>query len=99
MVNNSKSDRKNNVEEIVLRGIISVMENRNDTVWIGTMTNLTSALNRVLSKHQRTFLPSSPSALRMVMNKVVNRLRSRGIGVKFGRSTDHTRTRYVRFAR
>jgi hypothetical protein len=98
MVNNSKNDRNNNVEEIVLRGIVSVME-RNMTVWMGTMTNLTTALNRVLSKHQRTLLPASPSALRLVINRVVNRLRNRGISVRFGRSTDHSRTRYVRFAR
>jgi hypothetical protein len=98
MVSNSKNDRKDNIEEIVLRGIISVMERQTETVWIGTMTNLTTALNRVLSKHQRTVLPSSPSALRLVINRVVNRLRSRGIGVRFGRTTDHTRTRFVRFA-
>lgn len=96
MVSNSKTG--NNVEEIVLRGVISMME-RNETVWIGTMTNLTSALNRVLSRRQRDLLPNSPSALRVVINRVVNRLRNRGIGVKFGRSTDHSRTRYVRFAR
>jgi len=93
----SKTERRNNVEEIVLRGIVSVMENR--SVWVGTMTNLTTALNRVLSKHQRTVLPNSPSALRLVINRVINRLRNRGVGVRFGRSTDHARTRYVRFAR
>ena len=92
-------DRVSNTEEIVLRGIISVMERQTETVWTGTMTNLTSALNRVLSKHQRTILPNSPSALRSVINRMVNRLRSRGIGVRFGRSTDHTRTRYVKFTR
>lgn len=94
MVRNS-----NNVEEIVLRGIASVMEVQNVTVWIGTMTNLTTALNRVLSKHQRTVLPNSPSALRLVINRVANRLRNRRIGVRFGRTTDHARTRFVRFAR
>jgi len=98
MTNNSKTDRRDSTEEIVLRGIVSVMERQTATVWTGTMTNLTTALNRVLSKHQRTFLPNSPSALRLVINRVVNRLRSRGIGVRFGRTTDHTRTRFVRFA-
>ena len=98
MSSNSKNDRRDNIEEIVLRGIISVMERQTATVWTGTMTNLTTALNRVLSKRQRTVLPSSPSALRLVINRVVNRLRNRGIGVRFGRTTDHTRTRFVRFA-
>lgn len=98
MSSNSKNDRRDNIEEIVLRGIISVMERQTVTVWTGTMTNLMSALNRVLSKRQRTVLPNSPSALRLVINRVVNRLRNRGIGVRFGRTTDHTRTRFVRFA-
>lgn len=95
----SRTERRNNVEEIVLRGITSVMESQNVSIWIGTMTNLTTALNRVLSKHQRTLLPNSPSALRLVINRVVNRVRSRGIGVRFIRTTDHSRTRLVRFAR
>lgn len=98
MASISKTAGINNVEEIVLRGIISIME-RNMSVWTGTMTNLTTALNRVLSQRQRTRLPNSPSALRVVINRVVNRLRSRGIGVRFGRTTDHSRTRFVRFAR
>jgi hypothetical protein len=98
MASISKSTGINNVEEIVLRGIVSIME-RNVSVWIGTMTNLMTALNRVLSQRQRTLLPNSPSALRVVINKVVNRLRARGISVRFGRSTNHSRTRYVRFAR
>lgn len=87
------------VNEIIFRGIISVMENQSGSKWIGTMTNLNTALNKVLSKRQRTLLPGSPGALRMVINKVVNRLRNRGVGVRFGRTTDHARTRYVRFTR
>lgn len=87
----------NDVSEIVFRGVISVMKGQSGSRWTGTMTNLTTALNRVLSRRQRTILPGSPSALRVVVNRVANRLRSRGIGVRFNRSTDHTRTRYVRF--
>jgi hypothetical protein len=83
--------------EITFRGVISIVEGQSGSVWTGTMTNLTTALNRVLSRKQRTLLPGSPGALRVVINKVVNRLRNRGIGVRFGRTTDHARTRYVRF--
>lgn len=94
----SKTNVRGNVaEEIVSRGVSSIMERR--SVWVGTMTELNSALNRVLSKKQRSLLPGSPSALRLVVNKVVNRIRNRGIGVRFGRTTDHVRTRFVRFAR
>jgi hypothetical protein len=91
--------QEDNVSEIVFRGIMSMTESQSTSSWTGTMTRLTSALNRVLSKRQRTFLPGSPSALRLVINRVANRLRSRGVGVRFGRTTDHSRTRFVRFTR
>jgi len=86
-----------NNNEIVLNGILSVMERQNGRIWIGTMTTLTTALNKVLSKNERALLPGSPAALRVVINRVVNRLRNRGIGVRFTRTTDHVRTRHVRF--
>lgn len=89
----------NNVDDVVLRGISSVMGRQSVRTWMGTMTELTTALNRVLSRKQRTFLPGSPSALRMVIDRVANRLRSKGVGVRFGRTSDHTRTRFVKFAR
>lgn len=89
----------NEIDEVVFRGITSVMERQSVSIWTGTMTNLTTALNRVLSRRQRTLLPGSPGALRVVINRVVNRLRNRGISVRFGRTPDHIRTRYVRFAR
>jgi hypothetical protein len=98
MAYNSKTDRRNNVEQIVLRGILSIMIGKNVNIWTGTMTNLMTNLNRVLSKHQRTLIPATPSALRMVVNRVTNRLRSRKISVRFGRTPDHSRTRFVRFA-
>jgi hypothetical protein len=86
-------------DEIVLGGILTVLTNQNSPNWIGTMTNLQTALNRVLSRAQRNRLPGSPSALRLAINRVVNRLRNRGVGVRFGRTTDHSRTRFVRFSR
>jgi hypothetical protein len=89
----------NDINEIIFRGVTSIVEGQSGSVWTGTMTNLTTALNRVLSRKQRTLLPGSPGALRVVINRVVNRLRNRGIGVRFGRTTDHTRTRYVKFTR
>jgi hypothetical protein len=87
-----------NVDEIVLSKIDTIVSDQSGSTWTGTMTNLTTALNRVLSHRQRTLLPKSPSALRVVVNRIANRLRSRGIGVRFGRTTDHARTRYVKFA-
>ena len=92
-----KERKTMNNNEIVLEGILSIMERQVNGNWIGTMTNLTTALNKVLSKSERAFLPGSPAALRVVINRVVNRLRNRGIGVRFTRTTDHVRTRHVRF--
>ena len=99
MTMTSKNTDRNNVEEIVLRGITTITGRQDASLWTGTMTSLTRALNRVLSKHQRTLLPSNPAILRRVVNRVVNRIRNRGIGVRFGRATNHNRTRFVRFVR
>lgn len=100
MASNSKTIARRNTEvnNIIYRGISSIVERQSVGTWIGTMSELTTALNRVLSKRQRTLLPGSPGALRVRINSVVNRLRNRGIGVRFGRTTDHARTRFVRFA-
>jgi hypothetical protein len=96
MASNGKA---NIVDNIVLDGIISVVENSTARMWAGTMTELDSALVRVLSKKQSAVLPGSPGALRVVINRVVNRLRNRRVSVRFARTTDHVRTRYVRFTR
>lgn len=95
MASNSKAI---SLDDIVLNGIIRVIERRDTSMWTGTMTGLRSALVRVLSEKQSDMLPGSPGALRVAVNRVVNRLRSRGISVRFARTTDHVRTRYVRFA-
>ena len=92
MTNNSKT---NSTNEMVIEGVLKVINNKN---WSGTMTELNSNLSKVLGRKQSKVLPGSPSALRMVLNRVVNRLRCRGISVRFARTNDHTRTRYVRFA-
>jgi len=100
MTYNSKTNNEENtVDNVVFNGVYSVVERQNDGVWKGTMSELTTALRRVLSQKQRTLLPGSPSALRVVINRVVNRIRNRGISVRFGRATNHTRTRFVRFSR
>jgi len=84
---------KFDVNNTVLDGVLRVLDNRN--VWTGTMTDLRKELVTYIGN--KSNLPRSPSALRVVLNRVVNRIRVRGISVKFGRTTDHTRTRYVRF--
>ena len=95
MASNSKVISLDNT---VLNGIIKVIDRKDNMMWKGTMTELSTVLVRVLGKKRSTILPGSPGALRIVVNRVINRLRSRGISVRFARTTDHVRTRYVRFA-
>lgn len=93
-LNGNNKNGKNIINDTILDGVLMVLDN--NKVWTGTMTDLKSTLVKVLGK--KTTLPRSPSALRVVINRVVNRLRNRGISVKFGRSTDHSRTRYVKLS-
>jgi hypothetical protein len=95
----SDSKQTISVNEVVVQGVLSVINNQTDSIWTGTMTQLRSNLKKALDRKQSQMLPRSPSALRVVMNRVANRLRARGISVKFARTTDHTRTRFVKFAR
>jgi hypothetical protein len=94
MVSKSKNVvRKNVVANTVLQGVLTVLDKGG--TWIGTMTDLNVELVKRLGK--KIDLPQSPSALRIALNRVVSKLRRRGVSIKFGRTTDHTRTRYVRF--
>jgi hypothetical protein len=102
MISNSKkvvrkTSSENTVENLVYNGVIKSV--KKGTVWTGTMTELNSALVSVLGKKNSNVLPGSPSALRVVLNRVVSRLRNSKVSVKFGRTTDHSRTRYVKFSR
>ena len=63
--------------------------------WVGTMTQLNRKINRTLARSEREYLPGSASALRRVIDRNLRRIRSRGISVKFSRSTDRMRTRFV----
>lgn len=89
----------NSVDNIVLESILNTLEGANLHKWQGTMSELKLKLFLGLTKSKRSNLPGSPSALRVVINRIVNRLRTRGVSVKFGRTNDRTRTRFVKFAR
>jgi hypothetical protein len=96
MVSNSKQV---NVDDVVFSNVLQVLRKHGSRTWTGTMTELSAALTKTVGKQQSSVLPGSPSALRVVLNRVVNRLRYRKISVKFARTTDHMRTRYVKFTR
>jgi hypothetical protein len=98
MASNSKTNSVQTSVDDVVFGSIRTLVGR-QRVFLGTMTELSVALTRVLGRKNSKVLPGSPGALRVVVNRVVNRLRNRSISVRFTRTTDHARTRLVRFAR
>ena len=83
----------NSIDEIVLNGVLKMIDKKSE--WTGTMTQLNSQLSKQMGKSAT--LPGSPSALRVVLNRVVNRLRARKVSVNFHRTTDHQRKRVVEF--
>jgi hypothetical protein len=93
----SNNRESNQISDSILAGILTLLNRRASGEWVGTMSELDNSLTRVLGKKVPDNWPASPSALRVALNKAVNRLRVRKVAVKFGRSSDHMRTRYVKF--
>lgn len=91
------SNTETNVNDLVLNGVLNVVANHES--WTGTMTQLGVAIRKSTDRRYRNMLPGSPSALRVVLNRVLNRLRTRKVRATFGRTPDHARTRYVEFTR
>ena len=81
-------------ENVILNAVLDLVRNSDDEVWFGTMTNLRASILGAVSKDDVVIIPKSASALRVVLNRVVNRLRVRKISVKFGRNHFD---KYVRF--
>jgi len=92
--NNRENDQ---VSDSILAGVLALLNRRTSGEWVGTMSELDNSLVRVLGKKIPENWPRSPSALRVALNKAVNRLRVRKVTVRFGRTSDHMRTRYVKF--
>jgi|GEM_PF-6993175 len=90
-------------DDLVLNSVLEVLSRHglmSDNVrqeWVGTMTDLRVELVRAVGRKQAVSLPKSASALRVVLDRVVRRIRCRGVTVKFTRSPDSSRTRLVRF--
>ena len=91
------SNTETNVNDLVLNGVLTVTASHQS--WTGTMTQLGTAIRKITPRAQRGMLPGSPSALRVVLNRVLSRLRARKVRATFGRTSDHARVRYVEFSR
>lgn len=92
------NSKQNTVNQVILNGILQILDRKSGS-WTGTMTQLNGALSRTLGKDYSQYLPGSPSALRVAVNRVVNKLRHRRVSVKFARTPDYMRTRLVKFTR
>jgi hypothetical protein len=96
--NRNKQVVQMNVDDVVFNGVLEVLSRRNVKNWTGTMTKLGQTLVKVVGRRNSHMLPGSPSALRVVLNRVVSRIRTRRIGVSFDR-IGHFSTRIVKFSK
>lgn len=92
MTYNQEEMTVNQVENTLVNGVVSVVRRRT-TPWVGTITELNSVLVKKFGTVENW--PRSASALRVSLNKVVNRIRSRGVSIQFVRDTNKERTRLV----
>jgi hypothetical protein len=89
-----------NVDRDLVQNIqtrIQTLLTRRNGSWNGTMTELNQAITSGLRRATPMNWPKTPSVLRRVVNSVVPALRRSGVRVQFGRTTDHSRTRFVSF--
>lgn len=92
MVSNNKK-MVDNVEDLVVEGVMDILKKNNE--FVGTMTQLNSKLAKVVGKSNSEMLPGSPSALRIVIDRVSNRLRARAISVSFSMANNKARSRQI----
>ena len=79
---------------VILDGVLQVIRNSKSGEWVGTMTQLRRQVSRLVGQ---SIVPRSPAAMRTTVNRILSRIRNAGVSVKFGRTTDSMRTRYVKF--
>ena len=97
------NSKKNEVSNVIFNTVKSVLNQANKTYnqktcWTGTMSDLDLFLRDNLKNNLPENWPGSPSALRIKLNSVVNRLRNAGMSIRFVRANNRTRTRLVRFS-
>lgn len=95
---NVKSTVNNTAFSSIKERILTLLDRKNGN-WNGSMTELNRAITAGLRRSTTTDWPKSPSMLRRVVNTVVPSLRAAGVSVQFGRTTDHSRSRFVSFTK
>lgn len=95
LVSSTTSKKVLDTNDVVLQGVLKVCHSS----WHGTMTELLTSLKKVSTKQERSKLPVTPSNLRLVLNRIINRIRNKKISLSFYRLPDYNRTRYVDMSR
>lgn len=92
------TSNKNNekmISDAIFHGVKMIMKRRS-TPLTTTMTQLDRTLKSKINVPSNW--PGSPSALRVALNKALNRIRNSGVRVSFSREPGYMRTRLVRFS-
>jgi hypothetical protein len=95
MVSRSKNNNENKqISDAIFHGVKMIMKRR-----VTPLTTTMTQLNETLMNNMNVPAnwPGSASALRVALNKVLNRIRNSGVSVRFSRAPEHMRTRLVRF--
>lgn len=86
-----------NLDSVFLAGVERLLRNKSSS-WTGSMTELETSLRKVV-RRQNVSWPSNPRAMRATVDRLLPNLRKAGVKVRFGRTNDHNRKRFVEFGR
>ena len=78
--------KQKTVDNIILNAVQNVVSKRGDKGIDATLTQVQKTIYTNISKEDRKILPKSPSSLRIVLNRIINRLKVRGIRLNFTRT-------------
>jgi hypothetical protein len=88
---------KTNLDSVFVSGVARLLRNKAST-WTGSMTELEASLRKVV-RRQNVSWPSNPRAMRATVDRLLPDLKKAGVKVRFGRTNDHNRKRFVEFGR
>lgn len=87
-----------NLQTVFLSGVVRLLARTKTSQWSGSMTELETSLRKVV-RRQNIVWPSNPRATRAVVDRILPELKKLGVKVRFGRTSDHHRKRFVEFGR
>lgn len=89
-----------NIDNIVLNAVVSFVESKKTKTseMTYTMTQLNNAIIKTIGKKTVEQWPGSPAALRVVLNRLVNKLRARKVSLSFSKTAGSNSKRVVKVA-